>query len=33
MATRRIVLISGFESFNVKLYRRAAKDLAAMPWD
>ena len=28
MATRRIVLISGFESFNVKLYRRAAKDLA-----
>ena len=28
VATRRIVLISGFESFNVKLYRRAAKDLA-----
>ena len=26
--TRRIVLISGFESFNVKLYRRAARNLA-----
>ena len=25
---RRIVLISGFESFNVKLYRRAARNLA-----
>jgi magnesium chelatase subunit H len=27
-AIRRIVLISGFESFNVKLYRRAARNLA-----
>ena len=26
--TRRIVLISGFESFNVKLYRRTARNLA-----
>jgi|AntAceMinimDraft_5_1070358.scaffolds.fasta_scaffold10828_2 magnesium chelatase subunit H len=30
---RRIVLISGFESFNVKLYRKAAKSLARRcPW-
>ena len=32
-APRRIVLISGFESFNVKLYRKAAKSLAKRcPW-